>query len=172
MSCLNKNISDYLIASESEEKIILKCDEMDDYDLPTEDNLPEDCYASIIMGLRSYRDKYKNHYVDVCYKMFPLRLMDLWNNEKIDVINYFYVRYRCLIGSDEERIFRRNMNKLYNRKFLTDDQLVGTCELFRIEYGKDNEILFPERRFCDLDVSWFEDDISDEFHRSAGYTLP
>lgn len=115
MIILNNKINDYV---NNNSAFVLDCDSLDVYDFPVEDEIPERHYASMIMGIRPYRDKFKNDYFDVCYKIFPTYLCSWWFDNQIEKITYFYIRQRYLRGSDEERRFRSAMFKICNRTTL------------------------------------------------------
>ncbi len=163
MSFLEQKIEDYV---SNDEEIILECDEMDSYDFPKEEEVPEGFYASMIMGLRPYRDRFNKHYFDVCYKIFSAIMYNQWNEGHIDRISYFYIRQRCRFGSDEERRFRAAMRPICESKILNKDNLVGVIEIFKIQYGKDGVGELVDRSASVLEPDWFVDDTSDEFHQS------
>ena len=161
MKFLNSKIKDYI---NDNAKFVLECDDMDTYDFPTEDEIPERCYASMIMGIRPYRDKFKNDYFDVCYKIFPTYLISWWENDQIKKISYFYIRQRYLCGSDEARRFRAVMRKASNCNVLTEATLIGITETFTLRYDKDGNASIKNRSCSELEPEWFIDDISNKFH--------
>lgn len=168
MSYLDKRIDDYITADSS---FSLECDELDMYDFPDEDIVPEGEYASMIMGVCDYKDKYNNRYFDICYKIFSGITYTLWNDKAIDKISYSYIRQRYLRGSDEERRLRSAMYNMCKRKSITSDDLQGIIELIEIVYDKSGNGFIKKRSSTTINSLWFVDDESDEFYWSAGYTF-
>lgn len=166
MSFLDENIKDYLSpeTTSNDTDIVFECDELDKYDFPYEANLYEGDYYSTIVGLRNYEDKYKNQYVDVCYKVFSTKLKILWENAKIERIRYYYIRQRMLKGSDDERRFRYAMYRIVGEKTLTEKDLVGVTEYMKIYFDDDHKGSITYREESELQDEWFVDDVSDKFH--------
>ena len=168
MNFLEQNIEDYITPKITENNIgiMFECDELDIYDFPYDANLTEGEYYSMIVGLRNYKDKYNKQYIDVCYKVFNIKLKNLWENKKIERIWYYYIRQRMLRESDDERRFRYAMKCIIGNNKFTDKDLIGVTEYLKIYFDNDPNGTIVYRQSSGLKSEWFYDDISDEFHRN------
>lgn len=171
MNFLEQTIEDYILpeTASSDTGIVFECDELDYYDLPREEDIPEGLYAAMIMGFQSYADRFKNQYIDVCYKIFSDLAFMKWTNRVADQITYSYIRIRVMKDSDEERQFRASMSKLCNKMKFTIDELIGTISLINLAYKGKGEALVEKYKRTELNDLWFVDDISDYFYWSNGY---
>ena len=172
MSFLEQNIESYVsteIAS-TDTSIVFECDELDYYDIPREENVPEGLYAAMIMGFQPHRDKFKNQWIDICYKIFSDLAFTKWENKITDQITYSYIRIRVMESSDEERQFRAAMSNLCKKKKFSSDELIGNISLINLAYRGKGEAFIKNYKHTLLDNLWFVDDVSDEFHWSSGYT--
>lgn len=173
MNFLNQNIEDYISpkTSSSDGCILFECDELDCYDFPDEEDVPEDQYVAMITGFRKHKDRYKNYYIDVCYKIFSYDTLKQWENRIIDKISYSYIRTRFVEDGDEHRRFRAAMSRFCNKMKFDSDELIGTISIISLEYRGKGEAVVKKYQETKFSEKWFEDDISDEFYWSAGYTL-
>lgn len=171
MSFLETNIDDYISnePNSSATSIVFECDELDDYDLPKEEDVPEGLYAAMIIGFQNYTDRFKNHYIDVCCKIFSDIAFIRWTNRVADQITYSYVRIRIKEDGDEKRQFRAAMRSVCKKKKFTSDELIGVILLVNIAYRGKGEAIIEKYKHTPLNHLWFEDDISNRFHWSSGY---
>lgn len=171
MSFLNQNIEEYTSTptNANDTSIVFECDDMDYYDISREEDVPEGLYAAMIMGFQNYTDKFKNQYIDVCYKVFSNSSYERWTNRIDDYITYSYIRLRFISGGDDKRRFCAAMSNLCKKKKFTTDELIGSILLVNLAYGRNGEAFVQKYKSTELNDLWFIDDISDEFHWSSGY---
>lgn len=159
MSLLDKKIEDYVRTSSLVE---FECDEFDDYSFPKEENVPEDWYYSMIVGVRNGKTSKGEDCIDVFHKLLTKKEMYLYDSEKIDSLSYLYIKQRYKRGSDAEREFKNAMKAHKLPPKFTGDDLIGIIEGIRIEYSKSGWGNIAEREPNHADPSWFEDDIPKE----------
>ena len=171
MNFLEQNIEEYISpeTNSSDTCIVFECDELDYHDFPIEEDVPEGIYAAMIMGFQNHKDKFKNQYTDVCYKIFSDLAFMKWTNKIADQITYSYIRIRFMNESDDIKRFRVAMSALCQKKKFTSNELIGTIVLINLAYRGKGEAFVEKYKHTDLNDLWFVDDISDEFHWSSGY---
>lgn len=174
MDLKGKKITFEELASISKAKENTICEfEFDEYDVylfPYEKDIPEGYYHSRVEYISNSQNKYGDACVDVCYKIFPTRMIDQWKNEYIDKITYFYMRQRYKRDSDPFRRFLKAMKdagELTNAKISYAD-LIGIREGIHLTYQREGCIgSIIERTPSNLSDDWFNDDVSDKFDRSC-----
>ena len=146
-------------ANEEEKEIIFEYSELDKYDFPKEEAVPEGNYFSIIKAVESSYNKQHDPCFDVYYKLLAFKDVQAWGNGLIDERPYYYIKQRYKHGSTPARAFIQAVRKGGMPLKFTSSQLIGYTERIRLAYERDGGLGSIIERIPDkIEPEYFTDD--------------
>ena len=145
--------------AEENDDFILTYDELDRYDFPTEDAVPEGYYLAKIVGAVKSENKYGDPCFEICHKLISRKDYDAWAEGYLERFSYSYIRQKYKIGSSSARKFMNDMIKGGMPQSFKLSELVGYTEYIKLEYDRRNGFgNIVERKRQHLSDDYFTDD--------------
>lgn len=146
-------------ANKEENEIIFEYNELDKYDFPSEDEVPEGYYLSMIVGAVKSENKYGDPCFEICHKLISRKDYDAWAEGYLERFPYSYIRQKYKIGSGPARKFMNDMIKGGMPQSFKLSELVGYTEYLRLEYDQRSGFgHVAERKHHPLNDDYFTDD--------------
>lgn len=159
MSYLDKNISDYISNNLAFE---FHYEEIFEYCVPYEDEIPEHWYYAQIFDIRQSINKYKK-IITVYYKIFSVDEKRKYDNNRCRQVKYHKIRIDYAYGTPQYQQFGSVMYEITGKTNCSFEEFKGAILLFRLEYKRKNEIGKTNKmQSIDISEDWFDESIENE----------